>query len=112
MLFDDERILGGKLGYNTSAPSEYTEMVGMGLRLEEGVRERCLSKDGGSSSEVKKHGKYFYKKKEESNSISHERQRRPRGNGNSLYVVDVTLIVNVAPAASAYQQPQRNQQPN
>ena len=32
-----------------SAPSDFTEMVNMGMRLEEGVREGRLSKDEGSS---------------------------------------------------------------
>ena len=59
-----------------SAPSDFTEMVNMGMRLEEGVREGRMSKEEVSSS--KKYGGGFSKRKEgETNSVSVGRQRRP-----------------------------------
>ena len=38
----------------TSAHKDFTEMVNMGMRLEEGACEGRLSLDGGSASSVKK----------------------------------------------------------
>ena len=61
----------------SSALSYFTEMVNMGMRLEEGVLEGRLSKEEVSSS--KKYGSGFAKKKEgETNSVFMGRQRRPR----------------------------------
>lgn len=54
-----------------SAPNDFNEMVGMRVRLEEGVREGCLTKEANSSSGTKKHGNSFQKKKEgDTNAIS------------------------------------------
>lgn len=47
-----------------SAPNDFTEMVGMGVILEEGVNEGRLTKETGSSSGTKKYGNNFQKKKE------------------------------------------------
>jgi hypothetical protein len=59
-----------------SAPGDFTEMVNMGMKLEEGVREERLSKEEVSSS--KKYGSSFARKKEgETNAVSIGRQRRP-----------------------------------
>ena len=59
-----------------SVPSDFTEMVNMGMRLEEGAREGQLSKEEVSSS--KKYSSGFSRKKEgETNALSVERQRRP-----------------------------------
>ena len=59
-----------------SAPSDFTKMVNMGMRLEEGFREGRLSKEEVSSS--KKYGNNFARKKEgETNAVSVGRQRRP-----------------------------------
>ncbi|KAI5420236.1 hypothetical protein KIW84_044143 [Lathyrus oleraceus] len=59
-----------------SAPNDFTEMVNMGMRLEEGVHEGRLSKEEVSSS--KKYGSSFTRKKEgETNAVSVGRQRRP-----------------------------------
>ena len=44
----------------SSAPSDFTEMVSMGVRLEEAVREGCLMKDEGT----KKSSYGFSRKKE------------------------------------------------
>ena len=46
-----------------SAPSDFTEMVGMGIRLEEAVREGCLTNSEGSRG-AKKPCYGFTKKKE------------------------------------------------
>ncbi|KAI5398873.1 hypothetical protein KIW84_064311 [Lathyrus oleraceus] len=55
-----------------SAPSDFTEMVNMGIRLEEGVREGRLSKEEASTS--KKYGNSFSKKKDsDTNAISSAR---------------------------------------
>ena len=57
-----------------SAPSDFTEMVNMGMRLEEGVREGRLSKDESSS---KRYGA-FKKKDGEAHVVqSHAKLRRP-----------------------------------
>ncbi|XP_058776649.1 uncharacterized protein LOC131650968 [Vicia villosa] len=48
-----------------SAPTDFTEMVNMGMRLEEGVREGRLTMESGSSTETKKHGNNFQKKWED-----------------------------------------------
>ncbi|KAI5427741.1 hypothetical protein KIW84_032957 [Lathyrus oleraceus] len=57
-----------------SAPSDFTEMVNMGMRLEEGVREGHLSKDESSS---KRYGA-FKKKDGEAHAVqSHVKPRRP-----------------------------------
>lgn len=46
-----------------SSPNDFTEMVGMGVRLEKGVREGRLIKEASSSSGMKKHGNSFQKEK-------------------------------------------------
>ncbi|KAI5418545.1 hypothetical protein KIW84_042975 [Lathyrus oleraceus] len=59
-----------------SAPSDFTEMVNMGMRLEEGVCEGRLSKDEGSSS--KRYGAFAKKKDGEAHAVqSHAKPRRP-----------------------------------
>ena len=64
-----------------SAPSDFTEMVNMGMRLEEGVREGQLSREKVSSS--KRYDNNFSKKKEgEANAVSVGRQRRPQTRRN------------------------------
>src|SRR3954465_14168088 len=46
-----------------SAPSDFTEMVNMGMHLEEGVRMGRLTKEGGFSSGTKNFGSGFQKRK-------------------------------------------------
>ncbi|KAI5429344.1 hypothetical protein KIW84_034087 [Lathyrus oleraceus] len=58
-----------------SAPSDFTEMVNMGMRLEEGVREGRLSKDDGSSS--KRYGAFKRKEGEAHAVQSQPKHRRP-----------------------------------
>lgn len=60
-----------------SAPNDFTKMVNMGMQLEEEVCEGRLTKEVGSSSNFKKFGSGFIKKKEqEVSAILHGRQRR------------------------------------
>jgi hypothetical protein len=58
-----------------SAPSDFTEMVNMGMRLEEGVREGRLAKDESSSS--KRYGAFKRKDGEAHAVQSHPKHRRP-----------------------------------
>ena len=52
-----------------SAPSDFTEMVGMGVRLEEAIREGRLAR-GENSGSMKKPSYRFAKKKEgETNDV-------------------------------------------
>jgi hypothetical protein len=46
-----------------SSPSDFTEMVNMGMRLEEGVREGRLARESDSSSGARKFCGSFPKKK-------------------------------------------------
>src|SRR4051812_29598559 len=48
-----------------SAPTDFTEMVNMGMRLEEGVREGRLIMESGSSIGTKEYGNNFQKKWED-----------------------------------------------
>ncbi|XP_028208435.1 uncharacterized protein LOC114391656 [Glycine soja] len=51
-----------------SAPTDFTEMVNMGLRLEEGVREgRLTGESAPAASNAKKFGGHFAKKKDQEN---------------------------------------------
>ncbi|XP_050875325.1 uncharacterized protein LOC127078957 [Lathyrus oleraceus] len=57
-----------------SAPSDFTNMVNMGMRLEEGVCEVRLVKEGGSSSGVRKFRVGFPEKKEQDvSAVVHRR---------------------------------------
>ncbi|KAI5437176.1 hypothetical protein KIW84_023336 [Lathyrus oleraceus] len=59
-----------------SAPSDFTEMVNMGMHLEEGVREGHLTREEGSSS--KRYGAFAKKKDGEAHDVtSHMKPRRP-----------------------------------
>ncbi|KAI5402156.1 hypothetical protein KIW84_066564 [Lathyrus oleraceus] len=81
-----------------SAPSDFTEMVNMGMRLEEGVREGRLSKDEGSST--KRYGAFAKKKDGEVHAVqSHVKSRRPsakrktaRPAGNQHQVAHIALV--------------------
>lgn len=61
-----------------SAPSDFTNMVNMGMRLEEGVYEGRLVKEGGSSSGVRKFRVGFPKKKEQDVSVVVHRRPKQR----------------------------------
>jgi hypothetical protein len=58
-----------------SAPSDFTEMVNMGMRLEEGVREGRLTREEGSSE--KRYGSFAKKKEGEAHAVSSHVKRRP-----------------------------------
>ena len=90
-----------------SAPSDFTEMVGMGVRLEEAVREGRLTKGEGSRG-VKKPAYGFTKKKEgDTNAVMQERRvNAPRKNyQRHQQVTSVTPVMNAAPTTVAYQRP-------
>ncbi|KAI5406185.1 hypothetical protein KIW84_052797 [Lathyrus oleraceus] len=81
-----------------SAPSDFTEMVNMGMRLEEGVRERRLTREEGSSA--KRYGEFAKKKEGEAHAVtSHVKSRRPSVRRKT-----------VRPASSQHQQYQQQQQ--
>src|SRR3954463_14393819 len=89
-----------------SAPVDFTEMVGMGVRLEEAVREGRLVRNDNSSGGAKKFSSSFQKKREsDANAISHGRNSLFRN--QSQQVASVTPVVNSAPIASVSQQPAR-----
>jgi len=55
-----------------SPPGNFAEMVGMGMRLEEGVREGRLGKESTPASSAKRFGNYYPKKKEqEAGMVAH-----------------------------------------
>ena len=90
-----------------SASSDFTEMVGMGIRLEEAVREGRLTRSEGSGG-VKKPSYGFTKKKEgDANVVIQERRvNTPRRNyQHHQQVASVTPVMNVAPTSVAYQRP-------
>jgi hypothetical protein len=76
-----------------SAPNDFTEMVNMGMRLEEGVREGRLVKASGSSNiHTRKFEGSFPKKKEQ--EVGMVAQGRPRGGNYQHHVSAVTPAVN------------------
>ena len=87
-----------------SVPSDFTQIVSIGVRLEEAVREGRLTKDEGT----KKSSYGFSRKKEsEMNVVIRERKIRPprRHHWYQQQVSFVTLVVNVAPTTISYQRP-------
>ena len=48
-----------------SAPSDFTEMVNMGMRLEKGLPEGSLVRESAPANNVKKFGNNFSRKKEQ-----------------------------------------------
>ncbi|XP_058757379.1 uncharacterized protein LOC131630634 [Vicia villosa] len=93
-----------------SAPVDFTEMVGMGVRLEEAVREGRLVQGESSSGNARRYGSSFQKKKEsDANAVSHGRNSRS-GRGaryQPQQVASVTPFVNSTPVAPVNQQPAR-----
>ena len=87
-----------------SVPSDFTEMVGMGIHLEEAVREGCLTKSE-SFGGTKKPSYGFSKKKEgDTNVVMQERRVNPprRNYQRHQQVASVTPVVGVAPTIVAY----------
>lgn len=80
-----------------SSPSDFTEMVNMGMRLEEGVCEGRL-KESGSSHSSRRYGNGFPKKKEhDANTILQEKRRRSlRNNQRHQHVAPDTPAINPA----------------
>jgi hypothetical protein len=93
-----------------SAPTDFTEMVNMGMRLEEGVREGRLAKDSGSSSGTRKLGTGFSKKKEQ--EVGMVAQGRPRRSNYQQYPQHIVVVM---PVPNTFQnprpQPQLHQRP-
>ncbi|KAI5409054.1 hypothetical protein KIW84_054752 [Lathyrus oleraceus] len=96
-----------------SAPFDFTEMVNMGMRLEEGVREGRLTREEGSSA---KHYGVFAKKKDGEAHVvtSHVKPRRPsvrrkivRPAGNQHQVAHIAPVFR---DNQQYQQHSNNQQ--
>ncbi|XP_058741317.1 uncharacterized protein LOC131613686 [Vicia villosa] len=90
-----------------SAPDDFTEMVNMGLWLEEGIRECHLIIEASSSLSnggVKRFGSNFAKKKEETiSAISRGRKRRYQPQ-------KIVVVTPVFSQASHVQKPQPQQQ--
>ncbi|KAI5432208.1 hypothetical protein KIW84_036091 [Lathyrus oleraceus] len=97
-----------------SAPSDFTEMVNMGMRLEEGVREGRLSKDEGSSS--RRYGAFAKKKDGEAHAVqSHAKPRRPSTKRKPVrHASNQHQVAHIAPIfrdnQHNQQQPQQYQQ--
>ncbi|CAL5192356.1 unnamed protein product [Lathyrus oleraceus] len=100
-----------------SAPSDFTEMVNMGMRLEEGVREGRLAKDESSSS--KRYGAFKRKDGEAHAVQSHPTHRRPsaqrkpaRRAGHQHQVAHIAPVFkDNAQQHQQYQHQQQYQQP-
>ncbi|KAI5438127.1 hypothetical protein KIW84_024028 [Lathyrus oleraceus] len=96
-----------------SAPSDFTEMVNMGMCLEEGVREGRLTREEGSSA--KRYGTFGKKKDGEAHVVtSHAKPRRPsvrrktvRPAGNQHQVAHVAPVFR---DNQQYQHPNNNHQ--
>ncbi|KAI5409341.1 hypothetical protein KIW84_054950 [Lathyrus oleraceus] len=96
-----------------SAPSDFTEMVNMGMRLEEGVREGRLSKDEGSPS--KRYGAFAKKKDGEAHAVqSHVKTIRPSAKRKPVrHASSQHQVAHIAPVFrdnQQYQHQQHNQQ--
>ncbi|KAK2427997.1 hypothetical protein QL285_026540 [Trifolium repens] len=93
-----------------SAPNDFTKMVNMGMRLEEGVREGRLAKESGSSSGTRKFGTGFPKKKEqEAGMVAQGRPRRNNYQQQQQHVATLTPVVGAI--QSPGYQPQFQQRP-
>jgi hypothetical protein len=94
-----------------NAPLDFTEMVNMGMRLEEGVREGRLTRDEGSSA--KRYESFAKKKEGEAHAVSSHVKRRPFVKRKIARPVNnqhqVAHIAPVFREAQHYQQPQTQQ---
>ena len=78
-----------------NAPGDFTEMVSMGMRLEEGVRTGRLTKEMGSSSGTKRVGTGFPRKKE--HDIGMVSREKPRKNvSRRQQVATIAPVVNAS----------------
>jgi hypothetical protein len=75
-----------------SAPSDFTEMVNMGMRLEEGVRQGRLVRESVPTNSVKKFGNNFQRKKEQEVSmVAHGRPQQHYPGYQHVAVVTPTI---------------------
>ena len=90
-----------------SVPSDFTETVGMGIRLEEAVREGRLTKNEGSGGAKKPSYGFTKKKKGNANAVMQERMvNTPRMNyQRHQQFASVTPVVGATPTTVAYQRP-------
>lgn len=89
-----------------SAPSDFTEMVGMGMCLEEAVREGRLTKEATGTSKRSSVG-YPAKKREDSSAVSHRRKKNvSRGRREAPHHIATVTPVIAAPSQQQYQQQQ------
>lgn len=86
-----------------SAPTDFTDMVNMGVRLEEAVREGRLVREGSSSNGAKRYGGFM--KKHEANAVIHNRPRRV--NHRYRHVAAVTPMIHPVPPTQAQVPQQR-----
>ena len=92
-----------------SVPNVFTEMVNMGVHLEEADREGRLVKDTEPSNSSKRYGSALQKKKEQ--DISNISQAKQRQRYQSRLIETVSPVTNSAPAP-AYQSQVAQSQPN
>lgn len=60
-------------------PRDFTEMVAVGVQLEEGVKEGRITRDNSASaSSTKKFGGWLKKKEGDANTVSHHRPSNRR----------------------------------
>ncbi|XP_050913604.1 uncharacterized protein LOC127128392 [Lathyrus oleraceus] len=91
-----------------SAPSDFTEIVNMGMRLEEGVREGRVSHEDNS---VKKYGGFARKKEGETHAVSSHIKRRPSVRRKEVRpTVSQHQVAHIASAFREAQQPQQQRQ--
>ena len=90
-----------------SAPSDFTEMVEMGICLEEAMREGRLMKSEGSGGMKKPSYGFTNKKERDANVVIQERRvNTPRRNyQRHQQVASVTPVMSVALTTVAYQRP-------
>ncbi|XP_050896495.1 uncharacterized protein LOC127103267 [Lathyrus oleraceus] len=90
-----------------SAPTDFTDMVNMGVRLEEAVREGRLVREGSSSSSgAKRYGGFMKKKEQETNAVSYNHPRRINYPYHSQHqhIAAVTPVITSAPIQVQYPQ--------
>ncbi|XP_050909462.1 uncharacterized protein LOC127123273 [Lathyrus oleraceus] len=94
-----------------SAPTDFTDMVNMGVRLEEAVREGRLVREGSSSSSgAKRYGGFMKKKEQETNVVSYNHPRRINYPYHSQHqhITAVTPVITSAPVQVQYPQQRTN----
>ncbi|KAI5387117.1 hypothetical protein KIW84_073321 [Lathyrus oleraceus] len=93
-----------------NTPSDFTEMVNMGMRLEEGVREGRLTREEGSSA--KRYGAFGKKKDGEAHVVtSHVKPRRPSVRRKTVRPAgNQHQVAHIAPVFRDNQQYQQHQQ--